>query len=115
MKEKFDVKPGDILVGIGPGIGECHYDVKEEVAQEFRGGFPSAILQRGGKVFLDLKKIAATQLQRVGVLRENVEIHPACTFCEKDAYFSWRRDKSEIGKVRAMLALIGLQRSFSGL
>lgn len=110
MQNEFSSKPSDLLAAIGPGIGECHYDVKEEVAQQFREGFPSTVLQREGKLFLDLKKIAAIQLQSAGMLGKNTEIHRACTFCEKDTYFSWRRDKVEIPRVQAMLALIGLQK-----
>ncbi|MEK7542191.1 MAG: peptidoglycan editing factor PgeF [Patescibacteria group bacterium] len=106
MQREFQCRPMDILVGLGPAIGECHYDVQEDVAQEFKD-FSSALLRRQEKTFLDLKKIAALELQSVGVFGKNIEIHPACTSCLKETYFSYRRDKPE--KVQAMLALIGFK------
>ncbi len=107
MKGEFGCRPMDILVGLGPAIGECHYDVKEDVAQAFND-FPYAITRREGKTFLDLKKVAALELQSAGVLGRNIESHSACTSCKQETYFSWRRDKPE--RVRAMLGLIGLGR-----
>ena len=107
MTDEFQSDPKDILLGIGPGIGECHYDVKEDVAAHFRD-FPLAVINREGKIFLDLKKVAATQLQQAGILAKNIEVSPLCTYCEKATYFSWRRDKTQIPKVQAMLALIGM-------
>jgi len=109
MKEEFSCRPSDILIGIGPGIGEHHYEVKPDVAEYFQD-FPSAISKRKGKIFLDLKKIAEIQLQSLGVRGQNIEIHPACTYCEKDTYFSWRRDKAKIENVQAMLGVIGMRK-----
>jgi len=108
MEEEFSCRPLDILVGIGPGIGECHYEVKPDVAEHFQD-FPMAVRKQGEKLFLDLKKVATIQLQGVGVLDKNIEAHQACTYCEKETYFSWRRDKAKIENVQAMLGVIGMR------
>ena len=108
MKEEFSCRPFDILVGIGPGIGECHYEVKPDVIEHFQD-FPMAVHKQSEKLFLDLKKIAAIQMRGVGVLDKNIETHQACTYCEKETYFSWRRDKAEIENVQAMLGVIGMR------
>jgi len=107
IREKFGSIESDILVGVGPGIGECHYDVKEEVADQF-ADFSEAIVYRKEKVFLDLKKIASLQLQNAGLTEKNIEIHPACTYCKGETYFSYRRDRPE--KVQAMMAVIGMRK-----
>lgn len=89
------------LVGIGPGISQCHFEVKEDVLIEFKPYLKHT--QRDN--FLDLKKIAKIQLIHSGLKEKNIEISPECTFCLKDKYFSFRRDKFR--EVKTMLAVIG--------
>jgi len=95
----------DILVGIGPGISQCHFEVKQDVLREFKPYLKDTLLKRDGKLFLDLKKIAKFQLIDIGIKPENIEISPECTFCLQNKYFSFRRDKPQ--KLQTMLALIG--------
>jgi len=95
----------DILVGIGPGISQCHFEVKQDVLREFKPYLKDTLLKRDGKLFLDLKKIAKLQLIDIGIKPENIEISPECTFCLQNKYFSFRRDKPQ--KLQTMLALIG--------
>ena len=124
MTENFGSISGDILAGIGPGISQCHFEVKEDLLREFkildckrplqkssdRTIFGStlaadALLEKDGKYFLDLKKIAKIQLMNLGVKEENIEISPECTFCLKDKYFSFRREMPKIPQT--MMAVIG--------
>jgi purine-nucleoside/S-methyl-5'-thioadenosine phosphorylase / adenosine deaminase len=39
MRRQFGSRPGDIFAAVGPSIGACCYEVGEEVAEHFRGGF----------------------------------------------------------------------------
>lgn len=103
--EKMPSFPKNILVGIGPGISQCHFEVKEDLLVEFRDYLKDALLRQNGKNLLDLKKIAKIQLINSGVREENIEISPECTFCLPDKYFSFRREKAK--KVKTMLAVIG--------
>lgn len=89
------------LVGIGPGISQCHYEVKEDVLKEFRPYLKHALQEN----FLDLKKIAKIQLINLGVKEENIEISPECTFCLPDKYFSHRKDRFK--EIKTMIAVIG--------
>jgi purine-nucleoside/S-methyl-5'-thioadenosine phosphorylase / adenosine deaminase len=71
---------------IGPGIGPCCYEVGEEVLEAF------ADLGEGvanGRM-LDLPEAARRQLAQAGV--EQVESAGLCTSCERDLFFSYRRD-----------------------
>lgn len=100
----------NILVGIGPAIGKCHYEVGKEVAEKFARFGKEAKEEKNGKIFLDLKRIAELQLIESGVPAKNIEKSGECTFCEEEKYFSFRRDaEGDIGKLEAMIAVIGIR------
>ena len=101
----------NIIAGIGPAIGVCHYEVGEDVAQEFSRYGSEIRKEKNGNIFLDLKRIAQLQLIENGILVDNIEINKECTFCEKGRYFSFRRDSGgDVLKMEAMIAIIGLKR-----
>lgn len=102
----FNSQTQNILAGIGPGISQHHYEVGEDVLALFES-FPSAILKREKKTFLNLKKIAKIQLLNLGLKEENIEINPECTHCLVNKYFSYRRDKPKA--LKTMMALIGMK------
>lgn len=93
---EFGSNPIDIQVFIGPGIKSCHFEVKNDVASLFEKNFKNAIINRDAKIFIDLPEVIMLQLIEagVGVKSEKITTHPDCTFCEKDKWFSSRRDKS---------------------
>jgi polyphenol oxidase len=71
---------------IGPGIGPCCYEVGDGVLATF------ASLGEGvasGRL-LDLTEIARRLLRQAGV--EKIESAGLCTCCEKELFFSHRRD-----------------------
>lgn len=104
-------QPEKILAGIGPGIGPCHFEVGEDVAGKFSRFGGQVRREAGGKIFLDLKRIAELALLANGILSENIETNPSCTFCEKEKYFSFRRDGcGDVGKLEAMMAVIGIKK-----
>jgi polyphenol oxidase len=94
---------GDGLVSamIGPGIGPCCYDVKEEVAAPFRRAFGLDVV-RDGK--LDLWSAAERALRAAGCARvDRVDI---CTACNPGRFFSHRRDDGITGR-QGVIAYIG--------
>jgi hypothetical protein len=109
MRNELACAPENILAGIGPAICQKHFGVGEEVAKKFKD-YPEAVLDEGGKMFLDLKRVAETQLINAGVKRENIEISSECVFESPDKYFSHRRDKSK--EVEAVMAVIGIKNIF---
>lgn len=98
-------KPTDLLIGIGPGIGPCHFEITGDVVDKFLE-FPNSLEHKGSKIFVNLSKIINSQLIKAGIKRENIEFIGECTFCSKDKYFSYRRDKPD--KVQAQIAYITL-------
>lgn len=86
-------KPGDIVALIGPGIGPCCYEVREDVAGIFGSvRFAEDVVEeRAGRLFLDLKRANRLILQAEGVTKiEDIEF---CTYCRPDLFVSARRDK----------------------
>jgi YfiH family protein len=109
--EKFEgVNPNDIKVAIGPSIGSCCYIVDERVISAINKNvikhypIPYSILSEG-QYKLDLKQLNKCLLLEAGVKEQNMTISQYCTSCEKDLYFSHRRDEGKTGR---MLSFIGI-------
>lgn len=100
--------PRDVLVAIGPGICMDHFEVKGDVAVRFRHLGHRCIEKRGAKIFVNLKAVAAYQLKLEGVLERNIQICTECTHCDKEKYFSFRRDKPE--RPQPMMAVMSFHK-----
>lgn len=79
---------------IGPCIGSCCFEVGPDVTELFAGE------EMAGPGRLDLGKLIATRLGAVGI--EGVEIIDQCTSCNKDKFFSHRRDGGQTGRQAAV-------------
>jgi len=77
---------------IGPGIGPCCYEVGEEVLDAFAGLGEGVAAGR----MLDLPEVARRLLAGAGV--ERVESAGLCTSCERELFFSHRRDHGRTGR-----------------
>jgi YfiH family protein len=135
MQMEFGTRPEDVIAAIGPGIGQCCYEVGEDVAKEFHAQFPEArdwfegpfdALASGEndpnwlpwltmrppghappspRAHLDL--IAANRwiLGHAGVPRGRIYWSSFCTNCKSDLFFSYRREKG----TGRMMAAIGVR------
>ncbi len=92
--------PANIIVGIGPSIGACCYDVTEEHAEMFTTKFPQwdFVIKREGKLFLDLPLLVKYQLLSVGILDTTIEESEICTSDSPADLFSCRREGKEFGE-----------------
>lgn len=77
---------------IGPGIGQCCYEVGEEVLEAFSDLGESVARERK----LDLAEAAEQLLRRAGV--EQVERAGLCTSCNERLFYSHRRDGGRTGR-----------------
>lgn len=77
---------------IGPGIGPCCYEVGDEVLNAFADLGPGVAEGR----MLDLPEVARLQLAAAGI--ELVESAGLCTSCERELFFSHRRDNGRTGR-----------------
>lgn len=83
---------GATAAAVGPGIGPCCFEVGPEVFEAFSSHGDG--VRQGDN--LDLFKVAANELERAGV--ERVEVAGVCTYCEKERFFSHRRDHGVTGR-----------------
>lgn len=82
-----------LAAAIGPGIGPCCYEVGEEVAAPYRERFGDDVVRNGR---LDLWTSAERALRAAGVA--HVERLDRCTACERETFFSHRRDAGRTGR-----------------
>jgi len=95
---------------IGPHIGQCCYEVDEPVLSAFEERFskmlPNAMRQtRPGHARLDLGLLAREALCAEGVESDRIGIlKGACTACDAERFYSYRRDGPETGRLVHFIA-----------
>ncbi len=106
--ESLGARPREIRAALGPSIGQCCFEVDEELAHRFAREVASSDRHarpgRPGKSHLDLRGIITDQLERVGLPQESVINVGLCAKCANDRFFSRRANASS-----------GLQISFIGI
>ena len=108
MREHFHSDPKDLIAAIGPSICVDCYEVSEEVAEQFREGFPEEVLQPGkaeGKYQLDLWKANESILLKAGILPEHLTVTDVCTCHNPEYLFSHRASHGQRGNLAAFLML----------
>jgi hypothetical protein len=97
MHKKFGSRLKDILVGFGPSIRPCCYEVGPEVSRKFG---------KSGRIHIDLRRENKDQLVKIGIPSKNIYICRSCTMCNCDEYFSARASKSGTGRFGTGIMLI---------
>ena len=93
-------QPEEVMAVIGPSIEQCCFEVGPEVANEFDSLF--SVKGSADRQMLDLKSIVKKQLVQAGLLENQILVDKHCTYCEKDRYFSYRRDGDKAGRMVAI-------------
>ena len=122
MQQAFGTLPADCLVGIGPAIGPCCYQVDLDLRQKFAAVYP------GKKIFvnaaadgtkecqkwsnnveysyLDLGEANRQGLLASGVKPERIWKAGLCTRCQPADFYSYRgADGRSTGRMGALIAL----------
>lgn len=109
MSSEFGSQPTELLAAIGPSIGRCCYEVGPDVAHEFFRAFPhdERVMKQAGadKWRVDLKTANRLQLERAGLDTGNIVVSDECTCCDRDEFYSHRRD-GETGRMGGWMALL---------
>ncbi len=109
MEDTFNSDPGRCLVGIGPSIGPCCYEVDEQVIGAFRSEFDwwQEILWpvTSEKSRLDLWKANLKILLEAGIDPDNVELAHMCSCCNQNLFFSYRGSRGNTGRMGAIIML----------
>lgn len=98
FKNEFLSNSDDIIVGIGPSIGPCCYEIGSDVELLFKEKFPSEkhiIIYKHKKMYLDLWKINKINLLASGIKDENIIESLFCTACNIDTLYSYRKEHTK--------------------
>ena len=102
MKAAFDVDPKNLRAWIGPSLGPEHSEFLN-YEEEFPEHLHKFLLPQR---HMDLRAIGKQQLIEAGILEENIEVSPLCTYEEPGKCFSYRRD-GVTGRHGTIIALKG--------
>lgn len=107
MKVNFKSKPGNIIAAIAPSIGPCCFEVGYDVARVFQDYFENTkgiYFEEKGHFRINLWNAVAEQLIRAGI-NSNVVNSELCTCCNSDAFYSYRRDGFNTGRMASIMKL----------
>ncbi|WP_027857396.1 peptidoglycan editing factor PgeF [Marinobacterium jannaschii] len=97
--------PAEVMVWLGPAIGQAAFEVGDEVRERFCELLPrseAAFIpgERAGKWQADICQLARLRLQRAGVR----QIHGGgfCTYADSARFFSYRR-QAQTGRLASMI------------
>ncbi|MFA6183702.1 MAG: peptidoglycan editing factor PgeF [Parcubacteria group bacterium] len=96
----------EINIIMGPGIRDCHFEVDNDVAVNFKN-YSEFIFKKENKIFINLFGIINKESLDFGIKKENISDYEECTFENSNKYFSYRRDNPKI--VEAMIAIMGMR------
>ncbi len=85
---------------LGPSIGQCCYEVNKDVSRFYSN--EAQVVINSNKVKLNIKLQIKIELERIGILPQNINISNICTF-EQTKFHSYRRDKINAGRMYAIL------------
>ena len=109
MGESFRCQSRDIQAALGPCIGPCCYEVDAPVKDAFiSGGIPWKRVSspRGDKKWLlDLYEANLFQMEKAGILKENINLLKICTSCHGEAFYSYRNADKTGGRQLNFIAL----------
>ena len=109
MSCEYDSNPKDLIVGMGPAIRGCCYELNEPCALPFikKSSLCSEFIKKTGenKFFLDLPKVNRFEGCEAGISMENIYTDGPCTSCENYRWYSYRRE----GKTGRLMTLAMLK------
>lgn len=98
LQKIYGCKPEDMLVGMGPGIGGCCYEVDAHCIEPFKKRYTGwtrfVKKSSSGKFMLDLFAANTEDAQNAGLDPKNISQTGLCTSCEVGRFFSYRKEKT---------------------
>ena len=105
LHERYGADPRGLLVGIGPAIGPCCYEIGEEVAEQFADRSEAVLRNGRPRPHLDLWALNRRAVVEAGVPPEQVRVAELCTRCHADRFFSHRAHGFPAGRFGAAIGL----------
>ena len=108
MIREYGCRPGDLVAGLGPGIGGCCYEIDETCLDTFKNKIPFEppfVKNRGnGKFLLNLYAINTREMIISGLFSENIFQSGECTYCSPMKFFSYRRE-GQTGRILTFIMM----------
>lgn len=115
MGERYGTDASEVIMGVGPAIGACCYEVQENV----RAAFQADPLVRATAVFatrprasetqprhfLDVRRSTYNQALAAGVRPDHLEDMGICTGCRTDLFYSHRCEPWPSGRFMVAIGL----------
>ncbi len=108
MKSSFGCDPLNIQAAIGPGIGECCFHVREDVARFFqkKPQWMTRMVRISETQWrLSLESVHEGELRQEGIPLAQVAKSGVCTCCDHDRFYSHRRSGANRGTMAAVIQL----------
>jgi hypothetical protein len=102
LRRTFGVTPQDLIVGLGPCIGDCCYEVDIKVVRSIKNStsrwkeFIKPL--KANRYSLDLVGLNVHQLLQAGVPQGSIVRVNACTACNSKIFFSHRASRGKTGR-----------------
>lgn len=95
--------PSCMKAFISPCISSRHFEVDEEVAEQF----PNEFVDRKSykKPHVDLKEFLKYQMMQAGMKQEFIEVDGGCTIGDSKRFYSYRREKNKSGRMLGIIKL----------
>jgi YfiH family protein len=101
MQENYHSRPQELLIGFGPAIRDCCY----EVGDNFRQIFEYGLKKKQNRYYLDLVSINKEQALAAGVKEGHICDSGICTSCRAEGFFSYRRQGPDCGRMMSVAML----------
>lgn len=96
----------DLIAAIGPHIEACCFEVGDDVAAVLAAASPDHdVVAPGprGRPHVDLRRVIRAQLLRAGVAAGAIDDVRGCSVCDRERFFSYRRDGARSGRMLAAI------------
>lgn len=101
FRRQFLSRPGDLLIGVGPMIRSCCY----EVGSEFRNVFGPFVSKRNSGFHFDLFGWIVEELRSEGIGLDQIRDSQFCTACSNDMFPSYRKEGEQVRHMWSVLVL----------
>jgi hypothetical protein len=102
FEREYGVLPAELEAALGPSIGPCCYEVKDDVAGPLMKRWGKlttpSVAVRDGKSYINLRRLNRDILRAVGIPGNQLFQIGPCTSCSPDDFFSYRRAGGETGR-----------------
>ncbi len=104
----YNIKRKHIKAAIGPSIGNCCFNVEEDVFNKLitdkeKQRSAWRLSKEKNKYDIDLKELNRNQLLATGII--DIDVCDYCTSCMSDIFFSYRKERGKTARHSAIVKL----------